>query len=95
MRTNKSLLQAKKLAIGVIGATILIIGLAMLVMPGPGFVVIIVGLGILATEFVWASQLLEKAKNHYEKTKQKISSRSSGNKLNNEGDLNGRTYKFR
>ena len=92
MRTNKSLLQAKKLAISVIGATILIIGLAMLVMPGPGFVVIIVGLGILATEFVWASQLLEKAKNHYEKTKHKINNRHSVDKLNKERKLNGRTY---
>ena len=84
VRTNKTLQQAKKLVVSVIGATILIIGLVMLVMPGPGFLVIIIGLGILATEFVWASLLLEKAKNHYEKTKQKINNRSSGGKLNKE-----------
>jgi uncharacterized protein (TIGR02611 family) len=91
VRTNKTLQQAKKLVVSVIGATILIIGLVMLVMPGPGFLVIIIGLGILATEFVWANLLLEKAKNHYEKTKQKINNRSSGGKLNKERNFNGRT----
>lgn len=48
----------------VVGSTVLIAGLLMLVLPGPGIVVLIAGLAILATEFVWAARLLERAKEH-------------------------------
>lgn len=41
----------------------------MLVTPGPGWLFIVIGLGILATEYVWAHHLLSKAKHHYNKTK--------------------------
>lgn len=47
----------------VVGFVVLIIGLAMIVLPGPAFVVVPIGLGILATEFVWAKGLLAKVKN--------------------------------
>jgi tellurite resistance protein TerC len=41
-----------------VGSTVLILGVAMIVMPGPGLVVIPVGLAILAAEFVWARRLV-------------------------------------
>jgi hypothetical protein len=41
---------------------VLAIGIAMIVLPGPAIVVIPLGLGILATEFVWARSLLAKVK---------------------------------
>jgi uncharacterized protein (TIGR02611 family) len=41
-----------------IGSTVLIFGVLLLVLPGPGILVIIVGLAILATEFAWAEALL-------------------------------------
>ena len=44
----------KKLFIALIGGTVLLLGLAMLILPGPGVLVIAAGLGILATEFLWA-----------------------------------------
>ena len=44
----------RKLIVGGIGLTILLIGVAMVVLPGPAFIVIPVGLGLLATEFAWA-----------------------------------------
>ncbi len=44
----KSIQQAKKLVIAIIGFTILIVGIAMIVLPGPAIIVIPVGLGILA-----------------------------------------------
>ena len=44
----------RKLMIAVIGGTILLIGIALLVLPGPAFLVIPIGLAILATEFAWA-----------------------------------------
>lgn len=55
--------QAKRLIVIVIGFTVLLIGLALIVLPGPAFVVIPIGLGILATEFAWARKLLHRVKN--------------------------------
>jgi uncharacterized protein (TIGR02611 family) len=43
------------------GASVTLAGLAMLVLPGPAFVVIPVGLAMLALEFTWAERLLDKA----------------------------------
>lgn len=42
----------------VIGFTLLLTGIALIVLPGPAFVVIPLALGILAGEFVWAKKLL-------------------------------------
>jgi tellurite resistance protein TerC len=58
----KSLKQIKRLFIGIIGTTILIIGLAMIILPGPAFIVIPLGLSILATEFLWARKIMDKFK---------------------------------
>jgi len=58
----KTLKQIRRIVVGVIGFTILIIGILLLVLPGPAFIVIPVGLGILATEFEWAKNILEKVK---------------------------------
>ena len=52
----------RKLIIAIIGGTILLIGIALLVLPGPAFVVIPVGLAILATEFAWARRAVIKAR---------------------------------
>ncbi len=54
----KTLGQARRLIVIVIGFTILVAGFAMIVLPGPAFVVIPIGLTILATEFIWAKRLL-------------------------------------
>ena len=52
--------RARGVIIGVVGSTILVIGVVMMVLPGPAFIVIPIGLGILATEFAWAKRLLRK-----------------------------------
>lgn len=54
--------SGKRIAVTVAGFVVLLLGVAMLVLPGPGIVVIIAGLAILATEYVWAQRLLAKAK---------------------------------
>lgn len=54
--------RLRKLIVGVIGGTIVLIGVAMIVLPGPAFVVIPVGLGILATEFAWARRAVRRAR---------------------------------
>src|SRR5438876_2384715 len=53
---------AKRVIVSVVGATVLLIGVALLVLPGPAFIVIPVGLAILATEYAWARRWLKKAR---------------------------------
>ena len=53
---------ARRIAIALVGFTVLLVGIAMIVLPGPAFVVIPVGLGILGLEFAWARRWLHKVK---------------------------------
>jgi tellurite resistance protein TerC len=69
----KTLQQAKRLIVIVVGSTILLIGIAMLVLPGPAVLVIPIGLGVLATELVWARRLLTKLKSTFQKGKENAS----------------------
>ena len=57
-----SLRHIRRLAILVIGMTVVLIGLVMLVTPGPAMVVVPIGLAILAIEFTWARLLLRKVR---------------------------------
>ena len=52
----------KKFVVAVIGGTVLLLGVAMIVLPGPALVLIPAGLAILATEFLWARRALRKCK---------------------------------
>jgi len=52
----------RRIIVGVIGGTIVLIGVALLVLPGPAFIVIPLGLLILGSEFAWARRLLRRAK---------------------------------
>jgi uncharacterized protein (TIGR02611 family) len=52
--------NAKRLMVFIAGAAVLLAGLAMLALPGPGVLVIILGLVILATEFAWAERVLDR-----------------------------------
>lgn len=67
-----NLKQVKRIVVAVIGFTILAIGILLIVFPGPAFIVVPIGLSILATEFVWAKKLLEKVKKRIQKTKDSI-----------------------
>ena len=53
---------ARRIVITVLGVTVLSIGLALIVLPGPAFVVIPAGLAILSLEFAWARHWLHKLK---------------------------------
>lgn len=53
---------AKRIVIGIVGGSVLLVGVAMIVLPGPAFVVIPAGLAILGIEFAWARIWLKKAK---------------------------------
>src|ERR1700722_13215530 len=59
---SSSLRFARKVAVAVIGSTGLALGIALIVLPGPAFIVIPLGLAILATEFLWARRLLRRVR---------------------------------
>lgn len=55
-----TLRTAWRLIVIVVGGSVLLIGIAMMVLPGPAMIMIPIGLAILATEFVWARRLLRR-----------------------------------
>ena len=69
---------AKRVAIGIVGGTVLVLGVVMMVTPGPGIAGIIAGLGILAIEFAWARIWLKKIKTKSKEMAQSIMQRTSG-----------------
>lgn len=58
--------QAKRTFVGIVGGIVLIAGIIMIPYPGPGWLVVFAGLGILATEFVWAHHVLQFARKKYD-----------------------------
>ena len=60
----------KRFAVTILGGALLLLGLAMMVLPGPGILVIVAGLAVLATEYVWAQRLLKRAKSQAEKVQE-------------------------
>ena len=57
----------RRIAVGLVGASVLAVGVALLVLPGPAFVVIPAGLAILAVEFAWARRWLERVRAYGER----------------------------
>lgn len=53
---------ARRIVVAVVGVTVLLIGVIMLVTPGPGLVVIPLGLAILSIEFAWARYWLNQVR---------------------------------
>jgi len=81
---NKTARQAKRLIVGTIGVSVVLIGVAMIVLPGPAILVIPAGLGILATEFIWARKLLKAAKSKFQQVTVKGTSSGERNDTNRE-----------
>jgi uncharacterized protein (TIGR02611 family) len=72
---------AYRIVFGVTGAVVLAAGIVMLVTPGPAFVLIPVGLAMLALEFEWAEKLLVRALQQAEKAQQRARDASRTQKL--------------
>lgn len=53
--------------IGVVGVLVLAVGIVTIPYPGPGWAIVFLGLGILATEFSWARRLLGYARERYDR----------------------------
>lgn len=57
---------AYRVAVGVVGLTVLLIGIVAIPYPGPGWAILFLGLAILATEFYWARRTLTFTRGRYD-----------------------------
>lgn len=64
--------QIRRIVVLFVGTTVVVVGIIMLVTPGPAVVVIPLGLLILSTEFVWAKRLLTKVKEKITETAKSV-----------------------
>ncbi len=62
LRRNRALDLTYRITVALVGVTIIVIGVILLPLPGPGWLVIFAGLFVLSTEFEWAERLLEYAR---------------------------------
>jgi tellurite resistance protein TerC len=53
---------ARRVVVAVVGSTIVLFGVILIFIPGPAFVVIPIGIGVLGIEFAWARRLLYRAR---------------------------------
>ncbi len=56
-----------RIVVGVVGLAVLAVGIVAIPYPGPGWAIVFIGLGILATEFDWARRLLAHVRERYDK----------------------------
>lgn len=66
VRSNPKLHLAYRIVVGVVGALVLAAGIVAIPYPGPGWLIVFLGLGILASEFAWAHRLLTFARGKYD-----------------------------
>lgn len=59
LRANPATRQTYRVVVGVVGALVVAAGLLAIPFPGPGWLMVIAGLAILASEFTWANRLLQ------------------------------------
>ncbi len=55
-------LRLRKFLVGIVGGSVIVIGLVMIVLPGPAIIVVPLGFAILATEFAWARRVWRRGK---------------------------------
>jgi uncharacterized protein (TIGR02611 family) len=61
---RRSVNHPYRIAVGILGGLIVAVGVVAIPLPGPGWLIVIAGLFILATEFLWAERLLEFTRRH-------------------------------
>ncbi|TFV66751.1 UNVERIFIED_ORG: TIGR02611 family protein [Bacillus sp. AZ43] len=64
LAARRSVNHGYRVGVGIVGGLITALGLATIPLPGPGWLTVIAGLFVLATEFTWAERLLEFTKKH-------------------------------
>ena len=86
--------NGKRIGITIAGFAVLLAGVVLLVLPGPGWLLIVAGLAILSTEYVWARRLLTTAKDKAEQAKDAVLQRKNdraARKARRNGALPGAT----
>jgi len=76
--SHPALRPVRRFFIALLGFTLLAIGIALIVLPGPAMIVIPIGLAILATEFVWARKTLRRVKEEASRLKERVMPRKNG-----------------
>jgi len=66
---------AWRIAISVIGVAVILLGIVLLPLPGPGWLVIFAGLGVLGTEYEWAARLLTWVREQVRRSTQRVAAR--------------------
>ena len=61
---RRSVDHAYRIVVGIVGGLVVAVGLVTIPLPGPGWLTVIAGLFVLASEFTWAERLLEFTKRH-------------------------------
>lgn len=79
--THKERAKVVRIGFVALGLALVLGGLAMLVLPGPAFIVIPIGLAILSLEFAWAGRLLDKSLVRADAAKRKAGEASRTQKL--------------
>jgi len=64
LAARRSLNHSYRVGVGIVGGLIVALGIVTIPLPGPGWLTVIAGLFVLATEFTWAERLLEFTKKH-------------------------------
>lgn len=77
--------NGRRIAITIVGVVVVLAGLALLILPGPGWLLIFVGLSILGSEYVWAQRLLRIAKEQANNAKDKVLRRKQAKAERREG----------
>ena len=64
--------NSRRLAITIVGFVLVLGGIVLLVLPGPGMLIIIAGLAVLGTEYMWARRMLDMAKRKAKETAARV-----------------------
>jgi uncharacterized protein (TIGR02611 family) len=64
---HRSVDHGYRVGVGIVGGAIVALGIVAIPLPGPGWLIVIAGLVVLATEFLWAERLLEFTRRHVQR----------------------------
>ena len=76
---------ARRIVVTVVGVTVILVGVALLVLPGPAFIVIPVGLAILSVEFAWARRWLRTLREGSESALESLRRLNGGGRSGDDG----------
>lgn len=77
--------KGRRIGVAIAGFSLILVGAALLVLPGPGWLLIFAGLAVLATEYVWAQRLLNTAKRKAQEAKDKVLGKKKDRTPENDG----------